>query len=169
MSSFDSSVHRLAGSSGNEVGGLIVKKKPPQVGEGGGEGGGGSRWDRKPDEFKKPAPRASIFGLDVLAKRKREEREAREEASFVEKRQKISLGSTSREESYSDSDVRVSFGRSSEHQKERTYRQPRVETPSHPGGVCEEALQRIQSRLRKEQAPAVGGRTRERDSDKRFR
>lgn len=166
MSSFDSSVHRLAGSSGNEVGGLIVKKKPPQAGEGGGEGGGGSRWDKKPDVFKKPAPRASIFGLDVLAKRKREEREAREEASFVEKRQKISTG---REESYSDSDVRVSFGRSSEHQKERTYRQPRVETPSHPGGVCEEALQRIQSRLRREQAPAVGGRTRDRDSDKQFR
>ena len=179
MSSFDSSVHRLAGSTGQEVGGLIVKKKPAPIQEAGQAGDSeafagkkeSSRWDRKPAEFKKPPPRASIFGLDALAKRKREEKEAREEASFGEKRLRTSQSSSVSEKcrEFSDSEVRISFGKSSESLRERTYRQPRTDTPSHPGGVSEEALERIQKRLRREQPVAVGGRSRERDTGPRFR
>ena len=179
MSSFDSSVHRLAGSTGQEVGGLIIKKKPAPSQEAGqaGDGeasagkGGSSRWDRRSAEFKKPAPRASIFGLDALAKRKREEKEAREEASFGEKRLKTLQSSSVSEKwgGFSDSEVRISFGKSSESLRERTYRQPRTDTPSHPGGVSEEALERIQRRLRREQPVAVGGRSREGDTGSRFR
>ena len=88
MSDFGGSVHRIAGCSGNEVGGLIKKKPSSQeAGGGGGRDGGGeksSKGDKKPSEFKVPAPRTSLFGLDVLAKRKREEREAKEATKFGE-------------------------------------------------------------------------------------
>ena len=167
MSSFEGSVHRLAGSTGNEVGGLVVKKKQPVSQGSGGEESERGR-DQKSGEFKKPAPRASMFGLDVLAKRKREEREAREEACFTEKRQKISP-SSAREEEFDDSSARVSFGRSTEKQKDRVYRQVRVETPSHTGGVNVEVLQRIQQRLKSDQPPVVGARSRDRDTDKTHR
>lgn len=169
MSSFGGSVHRLAGSTGNEVGGLIKKKPSSQEasGEGNEKTTGSSKWDKKPGEFKTPAPRASMFGLDVLAKRKREEREAKEAATFGEKRQKVGRDSSTTEDEFSDSGARVSFGRSAEKQKDRTYRQSRVETPSHTGGVNEEALDRIQQRLKRERPSAVGAKSK--DADRRHR
>lgn len=172
MSDFGGSVHRIAGSSGNEVGGLIKKKPSSQeAGGGGGRDGGGeksSKWDKKPSEFKVPAPRTSLFGLDVLAKRKREEREAKEATKFGEKRIKMTQGagisSISQSEShFSEDGARVSFGRSSEKQRDRMYREARVETPSHTGGVNEEALDRIQQRLRRERPFAVGAKSRDSD------
>ena len=91
MSSFDRSTHRLAGS-GNETGGLIIKRKK-ESGEG--------------DDFKKPsAPRGSVLGLDVLARRKKEEREL-EEGVGAGKRPR--LGES---EGNYDSDIRISFGKS---------------------------------------------------------
>ena len=172
MSDFGGSVHRLAGSSGNEVGGLIVKKKP-QSQEGGDKGNEkSSKWDQKPAEFKVPAPRASLLGLDVLAKRKREEREAKETEKFGEKRAKLTgslgAGSTPRSESFfSEDGARVSFGRSSDKQRERVYRATRLETPSHTGGVSAEALGRIQQRLRRERPFAVGATSRDSDRGQR--
>ncbi len=143
MSSFDPSTHRLAGSSSSEAGGLILKSSKPK-------GSNDSSEERKPSSsehvFKKPS--ASLLGLDRLARRKREEREA-EQANFPEKKARLQsnlLGSF-RED---DSLVRISFGkssRSSEGVKDRKYRGPLVETPSHTGGVNEAALQRMQSRL----------------------
>lgn len=167
MSSFDGSVHRLIGSTGNEVGGLIRKKKQ-EVGVEGEKKtkGSSSKWDQKPGEFKVPAPRASVFGLDVLAKRKREEKEANEEAKSGAKHQKISRGFIDEDE-FTDSSARVSFGRSTEKQKDRLYRQSRVETPSYTGGVNEEVLDRIQQRLRRDRAPAVGAKSS--DADRRHR
>ena len=175
--SFRGSVHRIAGSSGTEVGGLIKKKKNPTSQE---AGGGGERRgveeagekSSKPSEFKVPAPRTSIFGLDVLAKRKREEREAREE-KVGEKRMKMTQGSgitsSSRSEShFSEDGARVSFGKSSEKQRERVYRGSHVETPSHTGGVSEEALDRIQQRLRRERPFAVGAKSRDSDRGHKY-
>ena len=176
MSEFGSSVHRIAGSSGNEVGGLI-KKKPSSQEAGGGGGGGdeagekSSKWDKKPSEFKVPAPRTSLFGLDVLAKRKREEREAA--AKFGEKRVKMTRGvgitsSLQSESHFSEDGARVSFGKSSEKQRERVYRGTRVETPSHTGGVSEEALDRIQQRMRRDRPFAVGAKSRDSDRGHKY-
>lgn len=173
MSGFGGSVHRLQGSSGNEVGGLIIKKKPQPQGDDVKEAGKkGSKWDKKPAELKAPAPRASMFGLDVLAKRKREEREAEEEAKFGEKRLKVTRGVVGRSSSnldseFSDDGSRVSFGRSTEKQKDRLYRQMRVETPSHTGGVNEAVLDKIQQRLKKERSFAVGAKSRDIDKERR--
>lgn len=163
-------MHRLAGSTGNEVGGLIKKKKSSSQeasAEGNEKTTGSSKWDQKPGEFKAPVPRSSMFGLDVLAKRKREEREAKEAATFGEKRQKVGRDISTLEDDFSDSGARVSFGRSAEKPKDRTYRQSRVETPSHTGGVSEEALDRIQQRLKRERPSAVGAKSR--DADRRHR
>lgn len=135
MSSFDPSTHKLAGSSSLEAGGLIVKSSKPKT---------ESDTSNEPT-FKRPT--SSLLGLDRLARRKREEREA-EAANFSEKRAKL----YSREEKLSsyDSDVRISFGKSAKAQdgvKDRKYRGTIVETPSYTGGVDEEALQKMHSRL----------------------
>lgn len=172
MSEFGGSVHRLAGSSGDEVGGLIIKKKAKKDEEssrGDATGDRSSKWDQKPSEFKVPAARASLLGLDVLAKRKREEREA---AKFGEKRLKLTQTQTAATSTlstdFSEDGARVSFGRSSEKMKERAYRGSRVETPSYTGGVSEKALDRIQQRMmRREKQFAVGAKSRDPDSGRR--
>lgn len=148
MSSFESSTHRLAGSIGEEGGGLIIKPK---------------KKDTNPDGFKKPsAPRGSLLGLDLLAKKKREERG--ENAGFAEKKPRFE------EEGLStyDSDVRISFGKT-HYSRDRQYRSLRVETPSHPGGVSEEALERIQSRLKRDQKHGVYATSKDAEGDKLYR
>lgn len=154
MSSFDRSAHRLAGS-GNVAGGLIIKKKQD------------SSREKSDDDFKRPS--GSLLGLDVLARRKRAEREA-EENSVVhgEKRPRIERRKE-RElaDSYDDSGVRLSFGRS-DAARERKYRSGILETPSHPGGVSEEALEKMHNRMKRDQGQGLyattssGGRGRER-------
>ena len=135
MSSFDASIHKLAGSS-TEAGGLILKgdrtKKaiqPPS---------------KDSDSiFKKPS--MSMLGLDRLARKKREEREAEGVTNFSEKKPRVY-----EQFAQYEPDVRVSFGkssRSSDAAKDRKYRESLVETPSYTGGVNEEALQKIHSRL----------------------
>lgn len=148
MSSFESSTHRLAGSTGQEGGGLIIKPK---------------RQGTDRDSFKKPsAPRGSLLGLDVLARKKREER--REDVGFAEKRPRLEEEGL---ESY-DRDVRISFGKT-DHSKDRQYRSSRVETPSHPGGVSDEALERIQSRLKRDQRHGVFATSRDEAGNKMSR
>lgn len=136
MSSFDASTHKLAGSNPAETGGLILKSsKSKQNSEGG----------KEDDVFKKPS--ASRLGLDRLARRKREEREAEAAMTFPEKKARLQV---SGEGSAGDSSVRISFGRTSQSQdvgRDRKYRSALVETPSYTGGVSEEALQKIHSRL----------------------
>lgn len=148
MSSFESSTHRLAGSTGQEGGGLIIKPK---------------RQGTDRDSFKKPsAPRGSLLGLDVLARKKREERG--EDVGFAEKRPRLEEEGL---ESY-DRDVRISFGKT-DHSKDRQYRSSRVETPSHPGGVSDEALERIQSRLKRDQRHGVFATSRDEAGNKMSR
>ena len=134
MSSFSSPTHRLEGS-GNEAGGLIVKKTRDKH---------DSSSSSDDHVFKKPT--MSLFGLDRLARKKREEREA--ECNFREKKPRKS-GSILPEIS-DNPDARLSFGKGSrcggEGTNERKYRSTQVETPSHTGGVSAEALERIQSR-----------------------
>ena len=161
MSSFESSSHRLAGS-GNEAGGLIIKKKQD------------STRHKSDDSFKRPS--GSLLGLDVLARRKRAEREAEESESRGEKRPRVEKNRE--KESYDDSGVRISFGRS-DTARDRKYRSALVDTPSHPGGVSEEAMEKIHSRMKRDQGQGAlyatsssrRGRERrdrdDRDSDKK--
>ena len=138
MSSFDRSSHRLAGS-GNEFGGLIIKKKQDSTGQ------------KSDDTFKRPS--GSILGLDILARRKRAEREAAEEVE--EKRPRIERTKIRDfSDSYDDSGVRISFGRS-DSSKERKYRSAILETPSHPGGVSDEALEKMHSRRKRDQGQGL--------------
>lgn len=112
------------------MGGLIIKSKKKSE-------------DKSSDSiFKKPS--GSLLGLDVLAKRKREQRQADEEISktFVEKKACV------RQNDDDDSDIRISFGRSDVN-KDRHYRGSHVETPSHPGGVSDEALEKFHQHIRK--------------------
>lgn len=158
MSSFDRSSHRLAGS-GNETGGLIIKKKQDPGRQ------------KSEETFKRPS--GSVLGLDILARRKRAEREAAEAeeggGNYAEKRPRIDrTKDRNLRDNYDDSGVRISFGRS-DISKERRYRSAAVETPSHPGGVSDEALEKMQSRLKREQgqglyASSATGRGRERGS-----
>ena len=136
MSSFDRSTHRLAGS-GNEAGGLIIKKKQDQD------------RDKSDEAFKRPS--GSRLGLDVLARRKRAEREAEEGGVRGEKRPKIERKWDSK---YDDSGVRISFGRS-DGARDRKYRSALLDTPSHPGGVSEQALEKMQSRLKRDQGQGL--------------
>ena len=151
MSSFDRSTHRLAGSS-NEAGGLIIKKKQDP------------NRDKSDETFKRPS--GSLLGLDVLARRKRAEREVEEGSVRGEKRPKIERKWDKKDSNYDDSGVRISFGRS-DVAKDRKYRSALLDTPSHPGGVSEQALEKMQNRLKRDQgqglyASSSGGRGRER-------
>ena len=139
MSSFDSSTHKLAGSS-SEVGGLVLKssKQPPIT-------SCPENKDKLTDSvFKKPT--TSLLGLDRLARKKREEREAEVAGKFSEKKARLYSKDINESDQF-DSDVRISFGKSSRSFDDRKYRSSLIETPSHTGGVNEEVLQRIHSRL----------------------
>ncbi|KAL5467249.1 hypothetical protein EMCRGX_G031450 [Ephydatia muelleri] len=96
-------------------------------------------------------PRASLLGLDTLAKQKRKEHE--EEQRISSKKPRYDPTRDQQQLQFS-SDLRISFGKSS-NSKDRSYRATRVETPSHPGGVSEEALERITTRLRRDQKHAI--------------
>ena len=142
-SEFDKSTHRLAGSS-DESGGLFVK-------------------NANSDVFKKPTvPRTSLLGLDALAKQKRKQQE--EEQKNSSKKQKYEPA-RELQQSRISSDLRISFGKTSS-SKDRSYRASRVETPSHPGGVSEEALERITSRLRRDQKHAIYASSKEEGKSK---
>lgn len=133
-SSFDASTHKLAGSNLSEEGGLIVRSSKTKSNSEG-------KKETEDAVFKRPS--VSMLGLDRLARRKREEREA---MNFPEKKARLQ----SRGEESGDSNVRISFGKSSrslDNAKDRQYRAALVETPSYTGGVSEDALQRMHSRL----------------------
>ncbi len=139
MSSFDRSTHRLAGS-GDESGGLIIKKKQDQT------------RDSKSDEtFKRPS--GSLLGLDVLARRKRAEKDAEDGGSGV-KRPRIERKWDKKDSNYDDSGIRLSFGRS-DGARDRKYRSALSDTPSHPGGVSEQALEKMQNRLKRDQGQGL--------------
>ncbi|XP_071503561.1 pre-mRNA-splicing factor ATP-dependent RNA helicase PRP16-like [Diadema antillarum] len=137
------SVHRLEGLS-NQTGGLIVKKK--------------KKADPEADHtFKIPAQRTSLLGLDVLAAQKRRlkdvsEKEVEEERS---KRSKVTSykdawedrgDDSSDSNSSDDSDEEDRNGKRKSSSQERHYRAPRIETPSHTGGVSLEARERQERR-----------------------
>ena len=90
-----------------------------------------------------------VIGLDLLARRKREQRQAEEETknTFSEKKPRLDISAIGQILD-DDSEVRISFGRSDVN-KDRQYRGTHTETPSHPGGVSDKALERFHTHVRK--------------------
>ncbi|XP_035826324.1 pre-mRNA-splicing factor ATP-dependent RNA helicase PRP16 [Aplysia californica] len=157
MASFevDEEIHRLEGSSGQEQGGLLIMKKGP------------SKSADNSHKFKKPdTPRISLLGLDRLAAAKRD---AQEDASSTPKRSKVLSYRDDNEEDDIEEDDRDT-SRKKHKDKERQYRQPREDTPSHPGGVSSAARDRLQKHHKdKERGIKVSSydsdRKRDRDKD----
>ncbi|XP_064611896.1 LOW QUALITY PROTEIN: pre-mRNA-splicing factor ATP-dependent RNA helicase PRP16-like [Liolophura sinensis] len=144
MASFDMdedpSVHRLEGSSGSVKGGLVIMKKGPSK-------------DTEQHSFKKPVlPKVSILGLDRLAAAKRKQTDSDEKAE--EKRSKV-LSYKNDWDNSEDVDDDSDDRRENRGPKERNYRSARVETPSHPGGVSREAMDKINSRHHKDRERGV--------------
>ena len=102
--------------SKNETGGLIIKKKI----------------DDKDSKFKRPSE--SLLGLKKLADEKRKQRNE-------EERSKRGLEESPRKDT-EDESSKTKKQRSDE----RHYRSYKPETPSHPGGVNEEAKAKIKER-----------------------
>lgn len=117
MATFQST-DRLEGSK-NEVGGLIIKKKSADVDD---------------SNFKRPSE--SLLGLKKLADEKRKQRYEEE---------KVKRNSKTR--SAYDDNVDEDVSKRKKYRKdERHYRSFKPETPSHPGGVNEDAQTRIRKR-----------------------
>eukprot|EP01122_Echinamoeba_exundans_P007470 TRINITY_DN2317_c0_g3_i1.p1 TRINITY_DN2317_c0_g3~~TRINITY_DN2317_c0_g3_i1.p1 ORF type:complete len:1269 (-),score=296.69 TRINITY_DN2317_c0_g3_i1:936-4742(-) len=136
LGGFSEQVDRLAGmNTKQDQGGLVTLKRPDMETEGA-------------PVFKAPAPRASLLGLDKLAEVKRREQQS----------QQRKIGHLSHDDAEEESSSSATHGHdeddyhhsssSSRGKRNRDYSLKRPETPSHPGGVNEAALQRIQSRDR---------------------
>ncbi|KAH9495949.1 Pre-mRNA-splicing factor ATP-dependent RNA helicase PRP16 [Bulinus truncatus] len=128
----DEDIHRLEGTSGKETGGLIIMKKGP------------SKDGVTTHTFKKPdMPKVSLLGLDRLAAAKRGEES---DVSLTPKRSKISSFRDDEQGNDVEDDDYKDKSNSKKRNKERHYRQPQEETPSHPGGVSSEVKHRLEKR-----------------------
>ncbi|XP_036342248.1 pre-mRNA-splicing factor ATP-dependent RNA helicase PRP16-like [Rhagoletis pomonella] len=143
MEDDDAGVHRLEGSSGNVRGGLIIKKQK--------EEGSDSKFI---------LPKPSILGLDRLAaQRRREREEAQRLISFKdnendeddERKGGVSATSIGDEFAFKKPDT------SSVHKMNRQLREPKVETPSHTGGVSEEARERLREHVKRDRERTTKG------------
>ncbi|CAG5128460.1 unnamed protein product [Candidula unifasciata] len=136
MASFDldEDIHRLEGTSGNESGGLVIMKKGPSGDD------GASHAFKKPD-----VPRVSLLGLDKLSAAKRELQS--EAADLTPKRSKVISYRNDEEDDVEEEDE-DKYSRKKYRDKERHYRQPREESPSHPGGVSSAARERVKKHHR---------------------
>ncbi|KAF7703394.1 hypothetical protein HF521_022401 [Silurus meridionalis] len=160
MEDDDTSLHRLEGTGGSQVGGLIVKKKSAS---------------EEQHVFRAPAPRTSLLGLDLLAAQKRKEREGKEQLNSdsddrTSKKSKVlSYRDWEEAKSDSDSDEDDEGEDRSNGKKERRYRTSGAETPSNPGGVSEEFRKRHQQREKDRREQGVYASSKEdktRDKDK---
>ncbi len=145
---FEETVHRLEAPS-TSVGGLVVKKKAK------------SNSDVDQHVFKKPQ---IVLGLQALAAQKRKLREEEEAEKTLARRAKIERtgkrvrGDVALELSGS---ARFSKGREDgtvqgKDYSFRKYRSTTIETPTHTGGVSEEARLRHWSRQERERDRRVG-------------
>ena len=117
--------------SRNEVGGLIIKSK-----------------SKKDDlEFKRPTE--SLLGLKKLAEEKRKQNREEEK-----RKNRDSL----KEKDDEDEEYNMSKKKFKDSRKYRAYK---PETPSHPGGVSEEARARIRARQDREREKGVYADTRD--------
>ncbi|TPX67350.1 hypothetical protein SpCBS45565_g03859 [Spizellomyces sp. 'palustris'] len=120
-------------SSTPKAGGLLVR--PGKTAEG------------ERHMFKAPAPKPSALGLDRLAAEKRAEREAREEDA-PSKRARIDSA---------DGSEATNGGRFVKRTGGQQYRARGMETPSHGGGVSDEAWQRLGQHRKEKERYRAGG------------
>lgn len=151
---FDDSVtDRLEGSN-DVVGGLVIKKAPSK------------------HVFR--TPQESMLGLQKLAEEKRKRKEELEREEEV-KKTKLTSANTKEWEgnSSNESQGRLNSESTREYKpKSRHYRSHLVETPSHTGGVNEEAREKQLRRLERDRDGRRGGvyaESRTRDWDKEER
>lgn len=111
--SFAQKKHKLEGASGAEEGGLMIQKK--------------SRQEKEEGVFKKPG--VSLLGLDALARAKRREQAEGRQAGgsgrdigSSSKRARTEGGEEEEGGGGERGDVRVSFGTSAGHGRDRQYR-----------------------------------------------
>ena len=135
----------LGGSSGSggTPGGLFVPAKAPADAAGVGSmlpgalttGRGGLFVPAKTSGTALAASGRSLLGLDTLAEQKRQAAAA---AASAYQAERGGNGSGGGDEGFAVPPPRTA----------PQYRQPRIETPSHPGGVNQDALDRIRERSR---------------------
>lgn len=131
MSDFES-IHRLEGID-DEVGGLIKKKKSDH-------------------EFRAPAERKSVLGLDVLAAAKRKQKAEQE----VSKKPREDAGDNSNDDGDPDSSC-----------KSRQYRKPRIETPTHTGGVNSKYAEKVRDHHKDQHNRGVYASSKESKKDRK--
>ncbi|XP_046397224.1 pre-mRNA-splicing factor ATP-dependent RNA helicase PRP16 [Ischnura elegans] len=122
MEEDDSDIYRLEGSK-NEVGGLIVKKKPVA----------------SDPTFKTPLPRQSLLGLDKLAALRKKEKEEELEVERTKHLYRVA-------ETSDDSNEELQKKR---RHNDRHYRESRIETPTHTGGISDEARKRLVEHMKR--------------------
>ncbi|XP_053948845.1 pre-mRNA-splicing factor ATP-dependent RNA helicase PRP16-like [Anastrepha ludens] len=136
MEDDDAGVHRLEGSAGTIRGGLVIRKPKEEGSE---------------SKFKVPKP--SILGLDRLAAQRRKEREEsqrlisfkdNENDDDEEHKGCLSATSAGGEFAFKKPDA------SSLHKMNRQLRESKVETPTHTGGVSEEARERLREHVKRD-------------------
>lgn len=134
MSDFES-IHRLEGIE-NEVGGLIKKKKSDH-------------------EFRAPAERKSMLGLDVLAAAKRKQKADQEVTKTCETENAGDATEGGNPESANNA-------------QGRQYRKPRIETPTHTGGVNSKYVEKVRDH-RDHQSRGVYASSKDSKKDRRER
>ena len=159
---FEETAHRLEAPCGS-CGGLVVKKKVK------------SNSDVDQHVFKKPH---SVLGLQELAAQKRklrEEEEAEKNLSKQAKTESKDNRATDPRTGESSGSARFSRGRGEDGREQerdysgRKYRSTIEETPTHTGGVSEEAKLRYWSRQEKERDRRAGVYATSRDDRSRDR
>lgn len=140
----DAGVHRLEGTSASEMrgGGLVIKKV------------------KTDDNNKFKMPKPSILGLDKLAAQKRKEREESErlisfkdsENDDEEKEGRNKGGSTPTNNNTPSEFAFKKPDTQSFHKLSRQLRAPKDETPTHTGGVSEEARERLREHIKRDRS-----------------
>jgi len=102
-----------------------------------------------------PRPRASMLGLDKLAETKRREAAAEREREVDAKRRKIEEQDERMHRRESNGHHHVEFKRPSIPQN-RNIRERRMDTPSHPGGLSDKALETLRAHREKRDASKGG-------------
>lgn len=120
----DADVHRLEAPE-DKPGGLFIKTRP------------GNEDKKKDGLFKIPT---SKFGLDVLAKKLKKERELGLLTSFRDHDDEAEVDGAPKEEGDDKSILKSEL-------KTKNYRSSRVETPSHTGGVSQSVRQHYKDRI----------------------
>ncbi|XP_037932046.1 pre-mRNA-splicing factor ATP-dependent RNA helicase PRP16-like [Teleopsis dalmanni] len=128
MADDETNIHRLEGTNNDFRGGLIIKKK-----------------DTGDSKFKIPMP--SILGLDKLAAQRRKEREGTQRLISFKDNDYDDTDNTALATPTS-SDFAFKKPDTQSYQKiSKQIREQKVETPSHTGGVSEQARERLREHI----------------------